>query len=188
MEEIEKEILQCHLFREHGQSGHLRREGKILRCQCIAKVVARKKLGPIFSESVPKANKLGSLVGVSLTIEGPLNEVKGYVTAAMMPLIVSGKTVLVVDIYQMLEVFLQQEDNIASNSEFVAPDILIVLVGFGDPPNKYLPNLLTQHLKRRFLHNRPTWLVLGVPREQLTSRYSAEVTEAIREFKAIATS
>jgi hypothetical protein len=89
------------------------------------------------------------------------------------------------DAYRLIEIFLGQDEEFETQAAVTDTDLLIMLLGFGDPRNKYLPELLLQTLNRRELIMRPTWIILGLPLDQLGIKYSTQVYDRVSRMRKV---
>jgi hypothetical protein len=92
---------------------------------------------------------------------------------------------IVLDAYRLIEIFLEKDDELETNRPVVEADLLVLLLGYGDPRNKYLPELLLQVLSRRSLLDRPTWVVCGIPVEQIAHRYTVALSTVLMKFEKV---
>ena len=53
------------------------------------------------------------------------------------------------DAYRLIEIFVEKDDELDTNAMAVDADLRVLLLGFGEPRNRYLPELAVQVLSRR---------------------------------------
>lgn len=165
-----------------GATGHRLIEGKWCRCPCLEEEIKERALGPMYSPDILADTKLSQKKGLNTTIEGSLAGIRKHVGRVLLDLKKDGKTWLTLDAYRLLEIFLGEDPDIDNQHAAVSPDLLILLLGFADPRNRYLPELILQTLARRELVRLPTWVILGVPRETIATKYSSQLAERLDTF------
>lgn len=169
-----------------GVSGHVRENGVWKRCACLQMEMHQSAIGTMFSEKPKEETPLSNLTDTNLIIEGPLEEIRRHATTVLTKMVSNKETFLTIDAYRLIEIFLDQDKEYQSTSVTVDCDLLIVLLGFGDPPNRYLPELMMQAFSRRELTRRPTWVVLGMSLGQVATRYGATLADKLKTFKKAA--
>jgi len=132
----------------------------------------------------PKANsKLIKAKDTDLVLEGPLDSLRPHVASVILDMSSRNESCLVIDAYRLIEIFLQQDVDFETTVAAVDVDLLVILLGFADPPNKYLPELLMQAYVRRNMLMKPTWTVLGLERGQIARKYSEAVFDHLERIK-----
>ena len=165
----------------HGK-GHVQTKEGWKRCHCLNERLTRQRVGTLYSEKAPASSALEGLRDRDTLIEGPLETIRRHATAALRRQHAEGKTHLTIDAYHLIDVFLEKTDDWRSTAEASDPDLLIIMLGFGDPRNKYLPELIEQALARRELLRKPTWVVLGTSRDMIPTRYNASLADRLNKF------
>lgn len=176
----------CEFKDRCGATGHLRQaDGTYARCQCLTLEINHRKLGAFYVTN-PKANTaLSSVQDIDVVIEGHLAGIKEHVARVLLDRANAQQGWTTIDAYRLIEIFLGEDKEFDTQSPITESDLLIILLGFGDPRNRYLPELLIQVLSRRELTNKPTWIILGTTIEQTGSRYSSEVQERLKRMKKV---
>lgn len=165
-----------------GNTGHYAEAGVWKRCNCLVQEMNRKKLGPMYDPE-PTESQLTKRTGENLVLEGSLQTLRPLVAHALLDMAAKGKTWLTMDAYRLIEIFLEKDEEIETTAAAIDPDLLIILLGFGDPKNKYLPDLLMQALSRRELQFRPTWVVMGLELDLVQARYGSILSDKLKSFK-----
>lgn len=173
-------------FRDRcGRTGHYWEEGKgWVMCPCMEDEVNKRTLGQFYTPNILPATKLTAKLQENLILEGPLAELRKHVARALVELRKGGGTFEAFDAYRLVEIFLRQDDQFENQGQATLDqDLLILLVGFADIKNRMLPQLITQVLNRRSLLFKPTWVVLGIPYLHISTKYSVDVEELLRDFQ-----
>lgn len=177
----------CDHFARCGTSGHYQENGVWKRCPCLTKEIYKRQLGLMYDTQVRIPSPLAPMLEKDLRIEGTLREIRPYIAGALLELISKNKTFQVIDAYRLIEIFLEKDEEIATQTALVEKDLLVILLGFGDPPNKYLPELLNQVFARRELSSRPTWVIMGIELGSVATKYSEAVRSKISGFQKVTT-
>lgn len=175
----------CECKRNHTGSGHYLLEGKMVRCECMEAEIRRRVLGPMFTDRVQEKTQLKSLRGRDIVVEGPLAGIRTHVARVLLNMRAESKTWLTIDAYRLIEIFLGEDREHISQYEAIDPDLLILIVGFADPRNKYLPELMLQVLARREMLLRPTWVVLNLPVEAVAAKYNSALGDYLVRMKKV---
>jgi hypothetical protein len=165
-----------------GATGHLFEDGRWQRCPCLELELAQSKLRELYTAKPNRNSPLRKKLASNLLIQGPLETVRKHTAGALMTL--KGRYI-VLDAYRLIEIFLEKDDELETNRPVVEADLLVLLLGYGDPRNKYLPELLLQVLSRRSLLDRPTWVVCGIPVEQIAHRYTVALSTVLMKFEKV---
>ena len=168
-----------------GATGHYLPPGSktYVRCQCLQLEMNKKALGAFYTKSPRKDTPLAGLQDTDLVIQGPFRDIKNHVAGALLQRSEKRKQWISIDAYRLIEIFLDEDAEFTTQTPITETDLLIVLLGFGDPRNRYLPELLLQVLSRRELTEKPTWVILGTTLDRTASKYSTEIHERLRQFK-----
>lgn len=171
-----------------GKSGHyLGEDGKWHRCKCLQLEISARKLGQMYCDNPHDKTLLTGLLGKgeNLLLEGPLTAIKPHVSRVLLDLLEKGISFTILDAYRLIEIFLEKDAEFDTTTQSITADLMIILLGFADPKNRYLPELLMQAIQRRELLQRPTWVVLGVDRNLISTKYSTDLADALARFKRI---
>lgn len=155
------------------------------RCACIREQVRAQQLGIFYTPAPARKTPLADLVGVNALIEGPLQSLRPHVAKVLLTMAEEGKKVVAMDCYRLVEIFLEKDEEFDTTTQTIDCDLLILLVGFGDPRNRYLPELVNQALGRREVLRLPTWVVLGIGMDSVGLKYGAELAEKFGTFKRV---
>jgi len=177
----------CEYYERCGTTGHYLVDGKWARCSCLQQEINQQQLGQMYTENPKENSKLGDMTDENLVIEGPLEEIRRHVARVLMDLNEKGESTTVLDAYRLIEIFLDQDNEFGTIFDAIEADLLVILLGFGDPRNRYLPELLVQAVSRRDLIRKPTWFVLGLPLGQVGTKYNDALYERLKEFRKAAT-
>lgn len=154
-----------------------------VRCPCMEDEVNQRTLGQFYTPLIVPSTKLSSKLEENLILEGPLAEIRKHVSRALVDLRERGGSFESFDSYKLVEIYLGKDEEYETQSKAALDhDLLILLLGFADIRNRMLPELLTQVLSRRELLFKPTWIVLGLPFKLISTKYSSEVEDAIKDF------
>jgi len=168
-----------------GMTGHRLVEGRVVRCPCREEDEKERVLGPMYAPDIHESTKLATKIGSDILIEGPLASIRRHVARVLLDSKEAGKDWLTMDAYRLIEIFLGEDREYQNQHAAIDPDLLILLLGFADPPNKYLPELLLQTLSRRELIRRPTWVVLGIDMSQVSRKYNSVLSERLLTFDRV---
>lgn len=170
-----------------GKTGHyLTKEGYV-RCACLELEMNERKLGQMFCER-PRTNT--PLIGKrdqNLRIEGPLAQIRPHVAGALLEMSKARESFVIMDAYRLIEIFLEKDGEFSTTRPATEADLLVLLLGFSDPRNRYLPELIMQIMNRRDLTRKPTWVVMGVEVSTVSHKYSPELEEHLKTFEKIGT-
>jgi len=174
---------ECSDFEICGRTGHKLTEDGWVRCKCLELEIYKRKLGTMYCDHPIKDSKLISAKDADLIIEGPLDSLRPHIASVLLKMSEANESYLVIDAYRLIEIFLRQDLEIETTTVAVDVDLLVILLGFADPPNKYLPELLMQTYARRDMLLKPTWTVLGLEKGQISRKYSEQVLAQIERTK-----
>lgn len=174
-------------FRDRcGKSGHFTdAQGNWHRCKCLQLEIAERKLGQFYCTDPEIKTQLTSLTGRDLCLEGPLASIRRHVARVLLDMGEAGKTYTTMDAYRLIEVFLEKDEEFDNTYQAIQGDLTIILLGFGDPKNRYLPELLVQAVLRRQLLRKPTWVCLGLDRNQISTKYNVVLSDLLASFKRV---
>jgi len=175
----------CEFFERCGATGHYMVEGSWQRCECFSREVNRRKLGPMFSETPQEKTQLDDLKGEDLVLEGTLNDIRSHLCRVCIGMQQKAEHWVSMDAYTLIDIFLEKDVEYSTAHHAVDAKLLILLLGFADPPNRMLPELVLQVMNRRALHSRATWVVMGIPLDRVITKYGSGVHEYIKEFKRV---
>lgn len=178
----------CERYNECGPGGHIREGGIWKRCPCLENEVREKYLGVMYCKSPILKTNLRKKIQDNLVLEGSLSELRPHVSGAMLNLKDAKKSVVTIDAYRLIEIFLEKDEQYKNSQFALDADLLILMLGFGDPPNRYLPELLNQVLNRRNLLRLPTWIVMGVSLSSVPGKYNQALFNTLSEFEKVKTS
>lgn len=172
----------CEHYSRCGRTGHYFDGERWKRCECLIQERNRRMLGTMFTEDPVDHTKLTGRRKENLVLTGPLAQIRKHVARVLLDMVEEGKTWLTMDVYRLIEIFLDQDKELDTLAATIEKDLLILLVGFGDPKNKYLPELLLQATSRRELLGKPTWVILGIDHKQVAGRYGTDVSKKLDEY------
>lgn len=169
-----------------GRTGHyFREEVGMVRCECMELFLMKQTLGQFYCENPAKRTPLSKMVEKNIVTESPMATLRPHIARVILDAKKDGKSVQVIDAYRLIEIFLEKDDEFNTSMPIVEKDLLIILLGFGDPRNRYLPELLLQVLSRRELMFKPTWVILGESMNRLSSRYSVSISDKVQSFQKV---
>jgi len=174
---------QCDHRDRCGATGHYQENGKWVRCPCLILDIHRLKLGKMFCKNPKKDSPLRGKTSTNLRLEGPLDTLRPHIAGALLSMIERNESFVVMDAYRLIEIFLEKDEEFASSRPAIETDLLIILLGFGDPRNRYLPELLIQALSRRALDDKPTWVLMGVDLAMVSTKYNTELQTVLAGFE-----
>lgn len=167
-----------------GASGHYW-DGVWKRCPCLEAEIRQRVLGPMYAPEILDKTPLSAQATSNLLMEGPLIVVRKHVARVLLNMRSEGRTWITMDAYRLIEIFLGEDAEHDNQAAATNPDLLILLLGFADPRNKYLPELILQVMARRELSSLPTWVILGVPKGVLSTRYGSELDTKLTTFRPV---
>lgn len=165
-----------------GRTGHLWADGRWQRCPCLELELAQPRLRELYTPKPDYHTPLKAKLDNDILIQGPLQTVRKHTAGALMPL--QGRYV-VIDAYRLVEISLEKDEEFETNRPVIEADLLALLLGFGDPRNRYLPELVIQVLSRRNLMRRPTWVVCGIDKAQIPHKYTPELAAVLDRFETV---
>lgn len=165
-------------------NGHIQTEKGWKRCECLETDIRRRLLGQMYADRPVMDTSLINFLDKDLVLEGPLASLREHIAGALIYANQRKQSWHTIDAYRLIEIFLQKDDTYETSQPLVEADLLVMLLGFADPRNAYLPELILQVLSRRELNRKPTWIVLGLPKERIEGKYSsAQLGERIKNIK-----
>jgi len=169
-----------------GRTGHVRApDGSWSRCHCLNKEMEKRRLGPFFCDNPIKTSPVMTFIDRSCLFTGSLSSLRPHVAGVIQNLEAKGKSVRYMDAYRLIEIYLEKDPEFQTTSEGTEADLLIFLVGFGDPRNKYLPELLVQAIDRREILSKATWVILGIPLSQVAGKYNEQLYDKLNSLKKV---
>lgn len=175
----------CERRKECGKTGHLLVDGKYTRCPCLLEDLREQTLGAMYAPDLVPRTDLEGRRAADTVIEGPLAGIRRHVGRVLLDMRERGEDWITLDAYRLIEIFLGEDQIHESQFAAINPDLLVLLLGFADPPNRYLPELILQVLARRELIRKPTWVVLGIPQNHIGTKYNSVLQEKIDTFKKV---
>lgn len=177
----------CEYKKRCGATGHFIENGQWTRCPCLILEMNKQKLAEMFCDNPRKDTPLTKKLDKNLRIEGPLTTVRPHVAGALLNLADRRESFMIMDAYRLIEIFLEKDEEFETSRPALEADMLVILLGFGDPRNRYLPELLVQALNRRELVQKPTWIVMGLDMGHVAHKYSSDLHDMIARFEKVTT-
>lgn len=169
-----------------GSTGHRLVEGKMVRCPCREEDERERVLGMLYASDLHDTTKLTKKSSSNIVIEGPLASIRRHVGRVLLDLRQNpARSWLTMDAYRLIEIFLGEDSKMENQSVAVETDLFILMLGFADPPNKYLPELILQVLSRRELIRQPTWVILGIPLNYVSAKYNQALQDRLSDFAKV---
>lgn len=176
----------CQNYETCGRTGHyLNEEGQPVRCSCLTQEIRQRALGILYCPEPIDKTKISELVDKDLVIDGPLAKVRRHLSRVTIDMELQKKTVLAIDAYRLIEIYLNKDEEFESNRDLTHEDLLVLLLGFGDIKNQRLPDCIMYVLSRRELAFRPTWVILGLPIGQVPFKYNTELAEKLTQMTRV---
>lgn len=175
----------CENFARCGETGHYRDGNVFVRCACLQLEMNKAALGSMYTPFPLKTTGLETYREQDLVLSGQLGDIRRHVSRVLLDAAARGQTWLTMDAYRLIEIFLDLDEQMKTTSQVMDQDILILLLGFGDPRNRYLPELVIQAIARRQLIQKPTWVVLGLPLTDVSGRYSVQLAAQLTTMKQV---
>lgn len=160
-------------------TGHTFVNGRPERCRCLQLEVNQRRLGAMYTPNAKSITKLSAVQDRDNVFQGTLESIRQHVACVLLERAARNESWITIDAYRLIEIFLDQDTEHKTLGAVLDSDLLIMLLGFGDPRNRYLPELIVQALSRREVTMKPTWVILGTTVESLRVKYSDEVFERI---------
>lgn len=148
-------------------------------CPCMLVEKNQRRLGKLFEPELYLGSPLRKDVGRNLFLEGPLREVRRHAAGAVLHLERLGRTWSVLDSQRAADIWLGKDEEFTTSARPASGDLLVFFLGFGELPNRRLPEVILEVLDRRMLEQRPTWIISSYDRAELGARYGAEVERRI---------
>lgn len=162
-------------------SGHIRTSRGIVRCPCKEVDLRSRFLGKFAVDELPDESLLVGSLDVNMVTEDPVELLRPHIAKALLYNRSLGRTYVDLDAYRLIDIFLSQDEEHSTQFSVLSYDIAILFLGFGDPRNRYLPELLVQFINRRLLDRKPVWFLLGCSYEDIPVRYSATLLRSLEE-------
>jgi len=169
-----------------GSTGHRLVKGVMVRCPCREEDERERVLGMMYAPDLLDSTELSTKSSSNIIIEGPLASIRKHVGRVLLDLIKNpARSWLTMDAYRLIEIFLGEDSRMANQSVAVETDLLLIMLGFADPPNKYLPELILQVLSRRELIRKPTWVIMGIPLNYVSAKYNSALQDRLSDFAKV---
>ncbi len=142
-------------------------------------------MGNMYTDEDVEDSPLVGLTHKSIVLTGPIKKMKAYCKPAIMDDIDKGKRVVSIDAYRLIDIQFEQDNQFEFLWQVQDADFLVMQLGFGDPKNKFLPDLLVNTFDRRDMNGLPTWVLLGINIEQVRTRYNEHVHERLSDYHPV---
>jgi hypothetical protein len=83
------------------------------------------------------------------------------------------------DAHRLVEIYLGQDPDYARIRDLEDLDLVVLLIGVSDPPNKMLPSLCAQLITGRRQLGKPTWIYTPFLTDRFRSIYGPELAELL---------
>ena len=123
----------CEHWARCGRTGHYYENGLVRRCPCLVQEINKRKLGVMFDPRPVLDTNLIKKRNQDLRIEGSLSQIRPHIAGALIKQSEENRSFRVLDAYRLIEIFLEKDEEIATQTILVEADLLILLLGFGDP-------------------------------------------------------
>lgn len=173
----------CEFKDRCGSTGHYYSGQSLIRCPCLVRFLNRRRLGKVYSSNPKESTKLKVLKDQNLLIQGTLSEIKAHISGALR----EDDEFVAIDAYRLIEIFLEKDIEFDKLTQISLAPLTILFLGFSDPRNSYLPDLINQLFSRRELEELPTWVVLGIEINQVSGRYDQAVRDKLDSFRKVST-
>jgi len=139
----------------------------------------------MFTEKVKEKTSLSQMESSDAVLTGTLEGIRSHAGRVLLDRADRHGQWITIDAYRLIDIFLKQDTEFETQAAIADTELLIILLGFGDPRNRYLPELICQVLARRELIRMPTWVVMGIPLEIVPTKYNTEVFERLSRMKRV---
>lgn len=129
----------CEYKERCGRTGHYLTGKGYVRCECLQLEMNQRKLGQMFCENPKLETPLLGKTEKDCRIEGPLSLVRPHVAGALIHLTESRQSYVLMDAYRLIEIFLEKDEEFTTSRPAIEADLLVLLLGFGDPPTDTYP-------------------------------------------------
>jgi hypothetical protein len=89
------------------------------------------------------------------------------------------------DAYRLIDIYFEKDTDYETPRNLVQLDLLVLVLGLADVPNKLLPSLIVQALTLRRDAGRPTWVYAPYTRDRVNAVYGADVGMLIGEVSPV---
>jgi hypothetical protein len=145
--------------------------------------MAQSRLRELYTSQPNPSTPLRKKLDRDLLIQGPLETIRKHAAGALMTL--KGPSYMVLEGFRFLDIFLEKDEDYETSRPAMDVGLLVLLLGYGDPRNRYLPELLLQALSRRALTQKPTWVISNLNTEQLAAKYTQELAAVLRKYEQV---
>lgn len=90
-----------------------------------------------------------------------------------------------IDAYRLVDIFFEHDTQYEFLRQLASLDLLIMVIGLADVPNKLLPALIAQVLTLRQDAGSPTWVFSPFSPTRLSEKYGPDVAELLGDVKAL---
>ena len=126
--------------------------------------------------------KFVSLRTKNILIEGHFSTIRRHMSGVLLEMQRRRETHRAFDAYQLVDVFFGKDDEMTNFAPLVDPDLSIILLGFTEIVNRILPDMILQVMTRRDLRHRSTWVILGIPKGQVETRFGLAMARRLDDF------
>ena len=169
-----------------GNTRHIRRGKKFVRCICIIEELRRKKVAQYNTSVTPKGTTLVNFIRESLVVVGSVETLAPYIAGVSRDS-PQDFTIRTVHAYDLVSSFFGESVTDAKGGleVFGVPDLLIILLGFTNLTNKLLGDMLQQVYASRVLRGKSTWFVAPSLETNLESLYGAGIEEELASLRKL---
>lgn len=178
----------CANFARCGKTGHYydpAQDGWV-RCTCLKMEMNRRALGDLWCENPLLNTDLLKSTRTDLIIEGTLPTVRQHCAGAVLGLTDDKRTWEVVYSQRLADIWLSKDDDLRTTARLGwSVSLLILFLGWGELPNKRLPECIKEVLDRRALAQVPTWIHMNCDFNQIAHKYSEELARRLSAFERV---
>ena len=183
----------CENFARCGATGHYVDENKVIqRCPCKLLELTQSDLGAFFCDDPIEDTSLIEKIGNNLILEGGRDAVTRHVAGALLHLGREKKTWAEVNSQRLAEIFLDkdEEGGLKTTASWGPKDLVLMWLGWGELPNKRLPECILGLMARRWYLRKPLWVymsfdVADIPTQYRNAPCVSRLARELGEFQQI---
>lgn len=177
----------CEHFARCGATGHyVDKNGEWTRCPCLVLERWQGALGAFFCVDPELNTKLIAEIDKNLILEGTRADVTRHVAGALIHLDRLRREWAEIHSQRLAEIWLGKDDELATTASLERADLVFLWLGWGELPNKRLPECILELIDRRWRVRKPLWVYMNFDVDDLPQQYKNQtLARKIEEFESI---
>lgn len=158
---------------------HVRTPKGWRRCECIQRSIDQFYISPKIrgtATELPERFKSFSPFPLEdFAVHGDYAQFCGQVWHSLLSYVSFDLHYQFIDAYRLVEIYLDQDVEFKKVRDLEPYDLVIVVIGISDLPNRMLPPLMCMLLQQRRMLGRPTWIYSSLKPSQFLDKYGRDL-------------